>query len=50
MGQSVTSMATQILRHTQQGVQGMLCTERRAVLLLLVIDMDSELLKSRHVS
>jgi hypothetical protein len=49
MGQLVTSMATQILGHTQQGVQGMLCTERRPALLLLVINMGGELLEFRHV-
>jgi hypothetical protein len=49
VGQSVTSMAAQILGHTQQGVQGMLCTERRAMLLPLVIYMDGELFESRHV-
>jgi hypothetical protein len=42
-------MAAQILRHTQQGVQGMLCTERRPVLLPLMVYIDSELLESRHV-
>ncbi len=42
-------MEAQILGHTQQGVQGMLCTKRRAVLLPLVIYMDGELFESRHV-
>jgi hypothetical protein len=42
-------MAAQILGHTQQGVQGMLCTERRPVLLPLMIYMASDLLEPRHV-
>jgi hypothetical protein len=42
-------MAAQILGHTQQGVQGMLCTERRPVLLLLMVYTSSELLEPRHV-
>jgi hypothetical protein len=42
-------MAAQILGHTQQGVQGMLCTERRPVLLFLMVYIDSELLEPRHV-
>jgi hypothetical protein len=49
MGQSVTSMATQILGHTQQGVQGMLSTEGRPGLLPLVIYTGSDLLEPRHV-
>ena len=45
----MTSMAAQIVGHTQQGVQGMLCTERRPGLLPLMVYIDSELLESRHV-
>ena len=42
-------MATQILGHTQQGVQGMLSTEGRPGLLPLVIYAGSDLLEPRHV-
>jgi hypothetical protein len=45
----VISMAAQILGHTQQGIQGMLCTERRPVLLPLMVYTGSELLEPRHV-
>ena len=42
-------MAAQILGHTQQGVQGMLCTERRPVLLPFMVYTGSELFEPRHV-
>ena len=35
--------------HTQQGVQCMLCTERRPMLLLLVIYTISKCLKVSHI-
>ena len=50
MGQSVKRpWQAQIQGHTQQGVQGMLCTERRPVLLPLMVYTDSKLLEPRHV-
>jgi len=44
-------MAARILGqgHTQQGVQGMLCTERRPALLPLVIYVGSDSLDCSHI-
>jgi hypothetical protein len=42
--------AAQILGHTQEGVQGMLCTERGPALLPLVIYMDSDSADISHIS
>ena len=45
-------MAVRILGqgHTQQGIQGMLCTERRPALLPLVIYVGSDSVDACHIT